>query len=227
MTISPQKDKRVRLDTSGLRHGEDALPWQADRQALLLEVVSDLIRTSDPGELGRMTFEHVKSSFGAVFCTNYRFDPTGQRLRSAFAYGIAPKSSKRPSRSNSVKNIAGPLRQAASALWPTSNASHLIQREASYANSVLRPTPCYPLKASDGRLLRTFAVASATRESFTDDEVACLGTVPISSPKPGSSSRSSRPCGRAKIVSSLPSTQPSSGGGRTIRSPARPWRMRA
>jgi GAF domain-containing protein len=31
---------------------------------------------------------------------------------------------------------------------------------------------CYPLKASDGRLLGTFAVASATRESFADDEAA-------------------------------------------------------
>src|SRR5262249_42661940 len=36
---------------------------------------------------------------------------------------------------------------------------------------------CYPLKASDGRLLGTFAVASATREGFTDDEVAWLGTI--------------------------------------------------
>jgi GAF domain-containing protein len=36
---------------------------------------------------------------------------------------------------------------------------------------------CYPLKASDGRVLGTFAVASATRESFTNDEVAWLGTI--------------------------------------------------
>ena len=36
---------------------------------------------------------------------------------------------------------------------------------------------CYPLKASDGRLLGTFAVASATREGFTDDEVVWLGTI--------------------------------------------------
>jgi len=36
---------------------------------------------------------------------------------------------------------------------------------------------CYPLKASDGHLLGTFAVASATRERFTDDEVTWLGTV--------------------------------------------------
>ncbi len=36
---------------------------------------------------------------------------------------------------------------------------------------------CYPLKASDGRLLGTFAVASGTREGFTDDEVVWLGTI--------------------------------------------------
>ena len=36
---------------------------------------------------------------------------------------------------------------------------------------------CYPLKASDGRLPGTFAVASATRESFTDDDIVWLGTI--------------------------------------------------
>jgi PAS domain S-box-containing protein len=36
---------------------------------------------------------------------------------------------------------------------------------------------CYPLTASDDRLLGTFAVASATRDGFTDDEVAWLGTI--------------------------------------------------
>ena len=36
---------------------------------------------------------------------------------------------------------------------------------------------CYPLKASDGRLLGAFAIASATREGFTDEEVLWLGTI--------------------------------------------------
>jgi hypothetical protein len=34
---------------------------------------------------------------------------------------------------------------------------------------------CQPLKAFDGRPLGTLAVASTTRKSFTDDEVAWLG----------------------------------------------------
>jgi PAS domain S-box-containing protein len=36
---------------------------------------------------------------------------------------------------------------------------------------------CHPLMATDGRPLGTFAVASTTRDSFTDDEVAWLGTI--------------------------------------------------
>jgi PAS domain S-box-containing protein len=36
---------------------------------------------------------------------------------------------------------------------------------------------CYPLKASDGRLLGTFAVASATRHGFSNDDVVWLGTI--------------------------------------------------
>ena len=54
MTMSLQKGRRV---AAGLRHAEDALRRYAERQTLLLEVTSDLIRASEPGELGRMTFE--------------------------------------------------------------------------------------------------------------------------------------------------------------------------
>jgi GAF domain-containing protein len=59
-----------------------------ERQAMLLEVTSDLIRASAPDELGRMTFERVSSAFGADICFNYRLDHPGHRLRLVFARGI-------------------------------------------------------------------------------------------------------------------------------------------
>jgi len=95
---------------------EDTVPLHEDkgavtqplheRQAMLLEVTSDLIRASAPDELGRMTFERVSSAFGADICFNYRLDPPGHRLRLVFSW-------RRPSRSNSVKCFAGLLREAA------------------------------------------------------------------------------------------------------------------
>ena len=172
--LHDDKGAVVPFDTSGLRHGEDALRRQAERQALLLEVASDLMRTSDPGELGRVTFEHIKSAFGAVVCTNYRLDPTGQRLRLAFAHGIPPEKLEAAELDQEYCGTAAASRQ------------HLVadkQRIASDPKAGLMRElgatayACYPLKASDGRLLGTFTVASATRESFTDDEVAWLGTV--------------------------------------------------
>jgi hypothetical protein len=75
IAMSLHEDKRVLFDFSERQRAEDALRRLAERQAMLLEVTSDLIRTSEPGELGRKTFEHVKSAFGAVVCTNYRLDP--------------------------------------------------------------------------------------------------------------------------------------------------------
>jgi hypothetical protein len=91
--MSLHEDKRVPFDTSKRRLAEDALRRLAERQAMLLEVTSDLIRTSEPGELGRKTFEHVRSAIGAVVCTNYRLDPAAQRLRLVFAHGIPPEYS--------------------------------------------------------------------------------------------------------------------------------------
>ena len=71
-SISPILDRSGRVtglsiilrDISERRRAEDALRGHAERQAMLLEVTSDLIRASEPGELGRMTFEHVKSEIG-------------------------------------------------------------------------------------------------------------------------------------------------------------------
>jgi PAS domain S-box-containing protein len=177
MTRSPQKDKRVRLDTTPLRNGGDARRREAERQSLLLEVTSDLIGASEPGELGRMTFEHIKSAFGAVVCTNYRLDPTGQRLHLAFAYGLPPgklEAARSLELGQEYCGTAAASRQrlVADKERITSDPKGGLVRElgaTAYA--------CYPLKACDDRLLGTFAVASATRESFTDDEVALLGTV--------------------------------------------------
>jgi PAS domain S-box-containing protein len=148
-----------------------------ERQAMLLEVTSDLIRASAPDELGRRTFERVSSAFGADICFNYRLDPPGHRLRLVFARGIPPEQLE-----------AAQSLELGQVLCGTAAGGREVvvadkQRIASDPNGGLvrelgaTAYACYPLKASDGRLLGTFAVASATREGFTADEVAWLGTI--------------------------------------------------
>ena len=175
--MSLHEDRRVLFDFSERQRAEDALRRLAERQAMLLEVTSDLIRTSEPGELGRKTFEHVKSAFGAVVCTNYRLDPAAQRLRLVFVHGIPPEYLEAAQSLELGQEYCG---AAAASRQPLVADK---QRIACDPNGRLVRTlgatayACYPLKASNGRLLGTFAVASATRESFTDDEVAWLGTI--------------------------------------------------
>jgi PAS domain S-box-containing protein len=149
----------------------------AELQTLLLDFTSDLMGVSEPGELGRMTFEHIGSALGAVVCTNYRFDPTGQRLRLAFVHGIPSEYLETAQSLELGQEYCG---IAAATCLPLVADKRRIASDAS--GSLVRKLgatayACYPLKASDGRLLGTFAVASATRESFTDDEIAWLGTI--------------------------------------------------
>src|SRR5215468_5338560 len=175
--MSLHEDKRVPLGISERRRADDVLHQHVERQAMLLEITSDLIRASEPGELGRRTFEHVKSAFGAVVCTNYRLDPAAQRLRLVFVQGIPPERLEAAQSLELGQEYCGtsaatcqPL--VADKLRIASDPNGGLVRElgaTAYA--------CYPLKASDCRLLGTFAVASATRESFTDDEVVWLGTI--------------------------------------------------
>jgi PAS domain S-box-containing protein len=159
------------------RSTEDAKRRHADLQTLLLEITSDLIRSSEPGELGHLTFEHIKSVLDAVVCTNYRLDPAAQRLRLVFMHGIPLEHVEAAKSLELGQEYCG---TAAATCLPLVADKQRIASDptgglvrklgaAAYA--------CYPLKASDGRLLGTFAVASATRESFTDGEVAWLGTI--------------------------------------------------
>jgi PAS domain S-box-containing protein len=149
----------------------------AERQTLLLEVTSDLIRAAEPGELSRLTFKHIGPAFDADICTNFRLDPGGQRLRLEFGSGIPPELLE------AAQSLE--LGQAYCGMAAASRQSIVAdkQRIALDPNGALvrclgaTAYACHPLKASDGRLLGTFAVASTTRESFTEDEVACLGTV--------------------------------------------------
>jgi PAS domain S-box-containing protein len=167
------EDKGVPFDISESRRAKNAL----QRQAMLLEVTSDLIRASEPGELARMTFEHIKSDLGAVVCTNYRVDPAGRHLRLAFVHGIPPQYLEAAQSLELGQEYCGTV---AASLQPLVVDK---QRIACDPNGGLvrelgaTAYACYPLKASDGRLLGTFAVASATREGFSDDEVAWLGTI--------------------------------------------------
>jgi len=164
-------------DISERRRAEDALRQHADRQALLLEVTSDLIRASEPSELSRMTFEHIRSAIDVVVCTSYHLDPAAQRLRLAFVHGIP---SERLEVARSLELGQEYCGTAAASRQPlVADRQRIVSDPNGGLMRHLGATAYagYPLKASDGRLLGTFAVASATRESFTEDEVAWLGTI--------------------------------------------------
>jgi PAS domain S-box-containing protein len=164
-------------DISERRRDDGALRRHVERQAALLALTSDLSRVSALGDLGRITFEHVSSALGAVVCTNYRLDTASQRLKLEFARGIPPEKLEAAGSLELGREYCGTV---ATTCRPIVANRHRI---ASDPNSGLvrelgaTAYACYPLKASDGRLLGTFAVASATRESFTDDDIAWLGTI--------------------------------------------------
>jgi len=124
-----------------------------------------------------MTFEHMKSALGAAVCTNYRFDPAAQRLRLVYVHGIRPEKLEAAKSLELGQEYCGTV--AATCLPLVANKQRIASDPRGGLVRKLGATAyaCHPLKASDGRLLGTFAVASATRESFTHEEVAWLGTI--------------------------------------------------
>jgi PAS domain S-box-containing protein len=176
----PLHDKtgaKIPFDISERRRAEDAQRRHTERQALLLEVTSDLIRALEPGELARVTFEHISSAFGADICFNYRLDPPGQRLRLVFGRGIPPEHLGAAQSLELGQAFCGTAAGSCEAV--VADAQRIACDPQGAFVRLLGATAyaCHPLKASDGRVLGTFSVASTTREGFTDDEVAWLGTI--------------------------------------------------
>ena len=148
-----------------------------ERQAMLLEVTSDLIRASAPDELGRMTFERVSSAFGADICFNYRLDPPGHRLRLVFARGIPPEQLEAAQSLELGQAFCGTAAGGREVVVANKQRIASDPKSAFVRGLGATAYACHPLMASDGRALGTFSVASTTREGFTDDEVAWLGTI--------------------------------------------------
>jgi PAS domain S-box-containing protein len=165
------------FDVNKRQRAEDTHRWPAEQQALLLQVTSDLIRASEPGELARVTFEHISSAFGADICFNYRLDPAGQHLKLVFGRGIPPEYLEAAQSLEVGQAFCGTAAGGCEAVVankqriacdPKGAFVHLLGATA-YA--------CHPLKASKDRVLGTFSIASTTREGFTDGEITWLGTV--------------------------------------------------
>src|SRR5262252_4609880 len=159
---------------------EDAVPLHEDngavvpvltqplhaRQAILLEVTSDLICASEPGELGRRTFERVRSAFDADICFNYRLDPVGQRPRLVFGSGIPPEHLEAAQSLELGKEYCGIAAARCQPLVADKQRIAYDPNGAFVRGLGATAYACHPLMAANGRLLGTFAVASATREGF-------------------------------------------------------------
>jgi PAS domain S-box-containing protein len=164
-------------DISERRRAGEERQKHAERQALLLRVTSDLIRATETSELSRITCRHIGPTLGGDICLNFRLDPERQHLILEFESGIPPELSE------AAQSLA--FDQAYCGMAAASRRPIVAdkQRIACDPNGALVRTlgatafAGYPLLASDGRLLGTFAIASRARESFTEDDVAWLGTV--------------------------------------------------
>ncbi len=174
MTV-PQQEDTVPL------HEDNATPFPTQplhaRQAILLEVTSDLIRASEPGELGRRMFERVRSTVDADICFNYRLDPVGQRPRLVFGCGIPPEHLEAAQSLELGKEYCGIAAARCQPLVANKQRIAYDPNGAFVRGLGATAYACHPLMAANGRLLGTFAVASATREGFTDEEVTYLGTI--------------------------------------------------
>src|SRR5262249_15852741 len=119
----------------------------------------------------------VSGALGAVFCANYRLDRAAQRLRLVFIHGLPSEYLEAAQSLELGQDYCGTV--AATCQPLVADKQRIASDPKGCLARALGVTAYagYPLKASNGQLLGTFAVASTTRDSFTDDDVAWLGTI--------------------------------------------------
>lgn len=167
----------VVIDITTRKRAEAQLRRQMEMQTLLLDVTSALIAANDVEALGGIISAKVSAVFSADVCLNYRVDPIKQRLDLVFDHGIPPDQ-----RNSAVVIEFGQAYSGSSAM---AGAVIVADRQridsdprAEFLRSIgVHAFACHPLKAAGNRVLGTLCVGSTTRERFSDDEVAWLGTI--------------------------------------------------
>jgi len=118
------------LPRFGGRHAPRTAPAPtAERQAFAARVRLNLIRASEPSELGAHDVRAHHSALGAVVCTNYPPRPTGHSSCLFLARHNTPEQPGGCPLARARSRVVSELpRQAASRLWPR-QAAHRVRSE--------------------------------------------------------------------------------------------------
>src|SRR5262249_1092885 len=108
---------------------------------------------------------------------NFRLDPATQRLRLVFVRGIPIEYLETAQSLELGQEYCGTVAVTCQPLVADKQRIASDPKGGLVRELGATAYACYPLKASAGRMLGTFAVASTTRECFTDDEVTWLGMI--------------------------------------------------
>ena len=159
------------------KHAEEGLRRHAARLALLLNVTSDLIAASEPQSLGRIVFERVGPAFGADVCFNYRVDDASGRLQLVFESGLAAEQRELAAWLDVNQAFCGTVAADCQPILADRARIASDPKGVFIRDAGLTAYSCHPLRATSGRVLGTFSLGSTSRDAFSEDEHAWLGTV--------------------------------------------------
>lgn len=168
----------IGIDLRERKASKRKLARHAERQALLLDVASNLLQAGhDRASLAQYVFERVSSHLEADVCFNFRFDEKEDGLELVNCFGVSPASRAAACRLEPGQAICGTVAVRRTPL--AFDAERIAQDElgAFVRGLGVRAYTCHPLLAQDGSLLGTFAMGSRRRDRFAPDELDFLQTI--------------------------------------------------
>ncbi|MGE5492365.1 MAG: ATP-binding protein [Actinomycetota bacterium] len=176
--ISDRKSLGIGIDARERKCQERKLARHAERQSLLLEVVSSiLLEGFDEAALARLVFARVGAHLDAELGFNYRLDSESGELRLVACCGVPTHVEEQIRRLEPGQAFCGEVAAtgkpvcADEALIEQDDRAVLIRRMGVHAYT------CHPLFDRDGQVLGTLSMGSRSRRGFDQEETDFLQTL--------------------------------------------------
>ncbi|HZX32863.1 MAG TPA: ATP-binding protein [Rhodocyclaceae bacterium] len=176
--ISDRKSLGIGIDARERKAQERKLARQAERQSLLLEVVSCILQEAfDEAVLARLVFARVGAHLDADVGCNYRLDSASGELHLVACCGVPPRVEEHIRRLGPGQAICGEVAATGKPLCADEAMIERDDRAVLIRRMGVRAYTCHPLFARDGRVLGTLSMGSRSRRSFDPEETDFLQTL--------------------------------------------------
>jgi PAS domain S-box-containing protein len=166
----------VLVDITQRKAAEAALRRRSRKLNPLSEAAAGLLAAGDPDELLGSLFRSMSEEFGLDLSFGFAAEEGGERLRLTSCFGVPEEERAELGRLGLGHAICGTVARSRRAMHMAEVRASTDPKVAPVRGFGIRAFACFPLVAG-GRLFGTLFFGSRSRDRFSEEDLALLGTI--------------------------------------------------